>query len=108
MNLGTSSSPIQESEDLQILLPGHDISEATEDKVSETKAKKRYNFKSEFETSRYKVVNQYFGRQNDPMSRPTLDSTPLGTNTTNVTTSPIDSIPVRTKTPELTPLTRTT
>ena len=41
------------------------------------------------------------------MSQPTLDSTPLGTNTTNGTTSPIDSIPVK-KTPEPTPLTRPT
>ena len=54
------------------------------------------------------MVDQYFGRQNDPMSKPTLYSTPLGTNTTNRTTSPIDSIPVGTKTPEPTPLTRTT
>ena len=50
------------------------------------------------------MVDQDFGRQNDPMSRPTFDSTPLGTNTTNGTTSPIDSIPVGTKTPEPTQL----
>ena len=54
------------------------------------------------------MVDQYFGRQNDPMSRPTLDSTPLGTNTINLTTSPIASIPVGTKTPEPTPLTQPT
>ena len=40
------------------------------------------------------------------MSRPPLDSTHFGTNTTNGTTSPIDLIPVRTKTPEPTPQTR--
>ena len=51
------------------------------------------------------MVDQYFGRKNDPMSRPTLDSTPLGTNTTNGTTSPIGSILVKKKTPEPTPLT---
>ena len=49
------------------------------------------------------------------MNRPTLDSTPLGTNmnngtpigmkTKNRTTSPIESILVRTKMPEPTPLT---
>ena len=39
------------------------------------------------------------------MSQPTLDSIPLGTNTTNGTTSPIDSILVREKTPKPTPLT---
>ena len=37
-----------------------------------------------------------------------MESTPLGTNTTNVSTSPIDSIPAGTKTPEPTPLTRPT
>ena len=54
------------------------------------------------------MVDQYFGRQNDPMSQPTLDSTLLDTNTTNGKTSPIDSILVGTKTPEPTPLTRPT
>ena len=54
------------------------------------------------------MVDQDFGRQNDPMSRPNLDSTPLGTNKTNVTTSSIESIPVGTKTPEPMPLTRPT
>ena len=42
------------------------------------------------------------------MSRPPLDLTPIGTNTTNRTMSPIESIPVRTKTPDPTPLTRPT
>ena len=53
-----------------------------------------------------KRVDQYFGRQNDPMSRPTLGLTPLGMNTTNRTTSPIDSVPVGTENTEPTPLTR--
>ena len=39
------------------------------------------------------------------MRRPPLDSTPLGMNTNNGTTSKIDSIPVRTKLAEPTPLT---
>ena len=34
------------------------------------------------------------------MSRPLLDSTPLGTNTKKITTSPIDSIPVGIETPD--------
>ena len=38
------------------------------------------------------------------MSQPILDSTTIGTNTTNGKMSPIDSIPVGTKTPEPTPL----
>ena len=67
--------------------------------------KNHYNFKSEFETMRDKVVDQFFGSQNDPMSRPPLDSTPLGTNMTNGTTSPSDLIPVRTKSPKPMPLT---
>ena len=37
-----------------------------------------------------------------------MDSNPLGTDTINGTTSPVDSIPVGTKTPEPTPLARTT
>ena len=86
--------------------PGHDISEATADIVSETKSKKHYNFKDEFETRGDKIVDQDFGCQNDPMIRPSLESTPIGTNTTNGTTSPIDSIPSKTKTPEPMPLTR--
>ena len=86
------------------LLSSHDISEATADRVSGTKAKNQYNFKIEFETRREKMEDQDFGRKNNCMSRPTLDSTPLGTNTTNGTTSHIDLIPARTKTPEPTPL----
>ena len=42
------------------------------------------------------------------MSRPALDSTPFGTNTTNRTMSPIDLVPVGTKTPEPMPRTRPT
>ena len=41
------------------------------------------------------------------MSRPLLDSIPLGTNMTNKETSPIDSITVETKTSEPTQLTQT-
>ena len=54
------------------------------------------------------MLDQDFGRKNDPMSQPPLDSTPLGRNTTNGTTSPSDSIPVETKLPKPTPLTLTT
>ena len=49
------------------LPPGHDISKATEVRVSGTKSKENHNFKSEFETRREKMVYQYFGRQNIPM-----------------------------------------
>ena len=78
----------------------HCISEATADRVIGTKSNNQYNFKSEFRTRRDKVVDQYFGRQNDPLSQPPLYSTPLGKNTTNITTSPIYLIPVGTKSPK--------
>ena len=83
----------------------HCISEATVDRVSAVKSKNHYNFKSEFETRKNKVVNQDFGRQNDHMSQPPLESTPIGTNTTNGSTSPSDSIPAGKKSPNPTPLT---
>ena len=87
------------------LLPGHCIGEVTADRVSSTGSEQNYNTKTDFETRR---ENQDFGRQNNYMSQPPSDSTPLGTNTTNRTTSPNDLIPVGTKTPEPTPLTRPT
>ena len=83
----------------------HSISDVTADRVSRTKAKNHFKKKYEFETRRDKLVDQDFGRQNDPMSQPPLESTPLGTNTTHRTTSPSDLIPVGTKPPKLTPLT---
>ena len=93
----------------------HGISEATTDIVCRMKANNHYNFKSEFENRRDKVVDQDFGRKNDPMSHPSLDSThmrrppldltSIGTNTTNGKTSPRDSILTGTKLIEHTPLT---
>ena len=41
--------------------PDHCISEVTADRVTGAKAKNNYNFKSEFETRRYKVVDQVLG-----------------------------------------------
>ena len=90
------------------LPPVHDISEATADRVREMKSNNHYNFKSEFESRRDKRVNLDFRRQHDPTSQPTLDSTTLGKNTRKRTTSPIDSIPVGTKTLEPAPLTQPT
>ena len=74
--------------------------EATDDREGRMKAKNHYNFKSEFEIRRDKLLYQYFGCQNDPTSRPPLELIHLGTNTTNGTTSPSDSIPVGTKLPK--------
>ena len=85
-----------------LILPVHSIGEVTADRVSRTGSEKKYNSKSDFETRR---ENQDFGHQNSSMSRPPLDSTPLGTNTTNRTIPPIESFPVGTKLPEPTPLT---
>ena len=87
------------------LPPCHLIGEIILDRVSGARPEQNYNSKSDFETRRGGVVNQDFGRQNNSMSRPPLDSTPLGNNTNNVTTSLIDSIPVRTKSPDPVPLT---
>ena len=74
--------------------PGFSINEATVDGVSETKANNHYNFKIDFETMR---EIQDLEREKNSMSQPTLDSTSIGTNMTNRTMSPLDSIPVRTK-----------
>ena len=79
--------------------------EATDDREGRMKAKNHYNFKSEFEIRRDKLLYQYFGCQNDPTSRPPLELIHLGTNTTNGTTSPSDSIPFVKKTPKPMPLT---
>ena len=87
------------------LLPGHWIGEVTADRVIRAGSEQNCNAKTDFETRR---EIQYFGRQNISMSLPPLDSTPLGANTTNGTTSPIDLIPIGTKTPEPTELTRPT
>ena len=84
------------------LPPGHIIGEVTEDRVIRTRSVQNYSSKTDFETRR---ENQYFGRQNNYMSRPPLDLTPRGTKTTNVRTSTIYSIPVRPKTPDPMPLT---
>ena len=71
--------------------------------MSGTGSEQNYSYKTDFETRR---KNQDFGRQNISMSRPPLESTTFGMNTTNGTTSPIDSIPVSTKTTYPIPLTR--
>ena len=87
------------------LLTSHRIGEFIADIMSRTGSEQDYNVKTGFETRR---GNQYFGRQNNSMSQPRLDSTPLGINRTNGTTSPTDLIPVGTKIAEPTPLTQPT
>ena len=78
-------------------MPGNIIGEVTSDRVIRTRSEQNYSAKTDFETRR---ENKDFGRQNNSMSQPPLDSTPLGTNNNNGKTSPIESIPVRTKTTE--------
>ena len=73
--------------------------------MSGTRSEQNYSYKPDFETRREK---QDLGRQNISMIRQPLDWTPFGTNTANGTTSPIESIPARTKTSDPTLLTRPT
>ena len=73
------------------LLPGHSIGEVTEDRMSRMQLEQKCRSKTDFET---RTENQDFGRQNNSMSQPPLESTPIGTNTTNGTMSPIELIPV--------------
>ena len=80
------------------LPPGNHIGKVTEDRVNRAGSDQDYNDKTDFENRR---ENQDFGHQNSSMSQPPLDSTPLGTNTTNETTPSIDLIPVRTKSESL-------
>ena len=87
------------------ILPGHLIGEVTAARMSRTRSEQNYSSKTYFETRR---ENQYFGRQNNSMSRPPLYLTHFGKNTTNGTTSPIDLVSVGTKTPEPTLQTRPT
>ena len=60
--------------------PGHVFGEVTAVVMSETRSEPKYSYKNYFETRR---KNLDFGRQNISMGRPTLDSTPFGTSTTN-------------------------
>ena len=81
---------------------GHIIGEVTADKVSRTRSEQNYSAKTDFETRR---EIQDFGRQNNSMSQPLLESTPLGTKTNNGTMSLIESILVGEEAPELMPMT---
>ena len=77
--------------------------EATYVRTSAARSNQNYRYKTDFEIWR---ENQDIGRQNILMSPLTLDSTPIGMNTTNRKTSKLDLTPIGTKTPEPTPLTR--
>ena len=77
------------------LTPGNLIGGVATEIMSGTRSERKYSSKTDFETRK---ENQDFGYQNISMSRPPLESTPLGINTTNGTTTEIDSIPVENKT----------
>ena len=66
--------------------PDHVFGEATVFVMSGTRSELDYIYKTGFQNWR---ENQDFWRQNISMSRPHLDSTPIGKNTTNGKTSPI-------------------
>ena len=86
-------------------MPDHVFREATVVGMSATWSELDYISETNFQNW---WENQDFGRQNILMSQPPLESTPIGTNTTNGIMSPIDSIIIGTKTPEPTPQTRPT
>ena len=67
-----------------------------------TRSEQDYSSKNDFETRR---ENQDLELQNISMSQQPLKSITFGTNPTKGTMSPIDSVPVDTKTPDSTPLT---
>ena len=69
----------------------HAFGEATEVGMSVAKSDHDYSYKTYVEIWR---ENQEFDRQTFLMSRPTLDSTPIGKNSTNVTTSNLESTPI--------------
>ena len=73
----------------------HLFGEDTAIEMNGKRSEQNYCYKTDFGIRR---ENQDFGRQNNSMSLPPLDSTPIGMNTINVKTSPIDSISVETKT----------
>ena len=83
----------------------HVFGEAASVRMSAEKSDHDYSYKTNFEIWR---ENYEFERHNISMSRPPLNSTPIGTNTTNVTMSHLDSTPIGTKNLDTYPLTRPT
>ena len=83
----------------------HVFDEATAVGTSTTRSGQDYSYKTDFQIWR---ENQDFGRQNNSMSRPPLDSTHIRTNTTSVKMPQLDLIPIGTKNPEPTPQTQPT
>ena len=94
--IGTTVTRIQRPTDgSHWSVPDHVFCEATAVGMSASKSDHDCNYKTNFEIWR---ENQEFERQNVSTSRPFLDSTPIGTNTTNTKTSHLESTPIGTKT----------
>ena len=93
--IGTSATRIQSPTDVSHwTAPDHVFSEAAAVGMSAEKSDHEYSYKTDFEIWR---ENQDFERQNILMSQPPLDSTPIVTNTKNVTTSHLDWITIEKK-----------
>ena len=91
--LGTPSTRIRNLTDVSHWsVLDHVFGKATGVGMSATGSEQDYSYKTDSKIWR---ENQDFGRQNNSMSQPHLKSTPIGTNTTNVTTSQFNLIPIR-------------
>ena len=102
--LGNPATKIQRPTDVSHWsAPDHVFGEATAVGMSAANSDHDYSYKTDFEIWR---ENQEFKRQNKSLSRPPLDSTTIGTNTTNVTMSHLESTPIETKMPDPKPLTQ--
>ena len=104
--IGTPATKIRMPKDgSHWMAPYHVFGETTAVGMSAEKSDHEYCYKTGFEIWR---ENKEFEHQHILMSRPPLDSTPIGTNMTNITTSHLESTPIETKTPDPKPLTRPT
>ena len=73
--------------------------------MSAAKSDNSYSYKTDIVFWR---ESKEFERQHILMIQPPLNSTPIGTNKTNIIMSHFDSTPIGTKTPDPKPLTRPT
>ena len=85
------------------IAPDGIFGEATAVGMSVANSDHDYSYRNDFEIWR---ENQEFERQNISMSQPPLDTTPIGTNTTNIIMSHLELTPIGTKMPDHKPLTR--
>ena len=92
--LGTKATSIQRPRDVShCSRPDNIFGEATSAGMSAAKLDHDYSYKTYFEIWR---ENREFEHQKNSMSQPPLESTPIVTNTINVTTSHLDSTTIGT------------